>query len=65
MNRELTKTEEIVCEYIKEGKTNQEIADEMGLKVKTVKFHLTHIFSKCGVRNRLQLAIKFHNGELE
>ncbi len=35
------------------GQTNQEIARILGLHVRTVKIHITRIFRKLGVRNRV------------
>jgi DNA-binding CsgD family transcriptional regulator len=37
------------------GKTNHEIADELNISERTVKTHLTHIFNKLGVDNKIQL----------
>jgi len=45
------------------GKTNQEIADELCISVRTVKDHNYNIFQKTGVRNRTQLARLFMNRE--
>ena len=44
-----------VVEKIIEGKTNQEIADTLSISEKTVKSHITHIFTKTGAENRIQL----------
>ncbi|HUF02734.1 MAG TPA: response regulator transcription factor [Aridibacter sp.] len=41
-----------------EASTNKEIADNLNISTSTLKNHLTTIFSKLGIRNRVQL-IKF------
>jgi NarL family two-component system response regulator LiaR len=40
-----------------QGKTNQEIADELFIAVKTVKVHVSNILSKLGVQDRTQAVI--------
>jgi DNA-binding NarL/FixJ family response regulator len=52
----LTEREEQVLRLVAEGKTNAEIARELFISVKTVKFHLTSIYAKLGVANRTQAA---------
>lgn len=42
-----------VLMWLTEGKSNAEIAKLMGVTLQTVKFHLTTIFNKVGVSNRL------------
>jgi two-component system, NarL family, nitrate/nitrite response regulator NarL len=39
------------------GYTNEDIAGELRISVKTVKHHLTSIFDKLGMSNRLELAL--------
>lgn len=39
------------------GFSNQEIAEATGVQVKTVKFHISNIFSKLGVRRRVEAAL--------
>lgn len=53
-NVNLTPREECVLELIAEGKTNQEIADELYIEVGTVKNHVHSILQKLNVRDRQQ-----------
>jgi DNA-binding NarL/FixJ family response regulator len=45
-----------IVEAIESGCTNREIAHELCLSERTVKYHLTNIFGKCGVTGRMELA---------
>jgi len=38
------------------GRSNKDIAQEMSLSERTVKYHLTRIFEKLGVSGRMELA---------
>jgi NarL family two-component system response regulator LiaR len=51
----LTPTEEIVHLKILEGKSNQEIADDMVVSINTIKTHVGRILKKEKVKNRVQL----------
>jgi len=53
----LTKRELQVVAAIVEGYSNKEIAQKFSLSEDTVKHHLTNIFNKAGVSNRLELAL--------
>ena len=37
------------------GRSNQQIAQHLSVSVNTVETHLKHVFSKLGVRSRLEL----------
>jgi two-component system, NarL family, response regulator LiaR len=54
---ELTDREREVLKGIAAGKNNQEIADDLGIGIKTVKTHISNIFLKLGVMDRTQAAI--------
>ena len=56
-HQELTDREMEVLRLIASGKSNQEVADELFIGVKTVKFHVTNILAKLGVEDRTQAAI--------
>lgn len=52
----LTPTEVDVARHAAAGLTNPEIAEQMFISRGTVRTHLSHIFAKVGVKNRLELA---------
>jgi two-component system NarL family response regulator len=49
---ELTKREMAVIERLFKGRSNKEIADDLGISEDTVKFRLKGLFSKLGVSDR-------------
>ncbi|WP_010632040.1 LuxR C-terminal-related transcriptional regulator [Sporolactobacillus vineae] len=56
-HEELTRREMEVLLLVARGKTNQEIADELFISLKTVKVHVSNILSKLGVQDRTQAVI--------
>ena len=46
-----------VVRFIMDGYSNQDIASALGLRIQTVKNHLSRIYRKLGVPNRVQLAV--------
>ncbi|RMH77770.1 MAG: DNA-binding response regulator [Actinomyces sp.] len=52
----LTPQERRIFELIGEGRSNQEIADEMHLAVKTVKNYTSSLFTKLGILRRTEAA---------
>jgi LuxR family maltose regulon positive regulatory protein len=53
------RTREIeVLKLATDGHTNKEIAQELHISLRTVKFHMTNIFTKLGVANRMQAVSK-------
>ncbi|HYB53127.1 MAG TPA: response regulator transcription factor [Thermoanaerobaculia bacterium] len=60
----LTRRELEIVAAIVEGCTNRDIAQKFSLSEDTVKHHLTHIFDKLGVSNRLELAMFAVNHQL-
>lgn len=58
---ELTSRELMVAEQVAGGASNREIADALEISERTVKAHLSSIFEKLGVRDRVQLALAMNN----
>lgn len=54
---QLTPRERQVISAIVEGATNKLIGQQFGLSEQTVKNHISHIFDKLGVSNRLELGL--------
>ena len=55
----LTPRESQVLESASMGRTNAQVAAELGMSVHAVKFHLASIFRKLGVSNRTQAAAEY------
>jgi two-component system, NarL family, nitrate/nitrite response regulator NarL len=53
----LTRRERDIVSGIAHGRTNREIASDLGICEQTVKNQLTCVFHKVKVRNRLELAL--------
>ena len=53
----MTARESEVLKEIAKGLSNQEIADELYISLKTVKTHVSNILSKLQVEDRTQAAI--------
>ena len=58
---ELTSRELMVAEQVARGASNREIAEALTITERTVKAHLSAIFDKLQVRDRVQLALKMNN----
>ncbi len=50
-----------IARLVAQGFSNLEIADSLGITERTVKAHMSAIFSKVGVRGRLSLALLVNN----
>ena len=62
LHEELTSREMEILLLMAEGKTNQEIADQLFIALKTVKTHVSNILSKLQVQDRTQAVIyAFHH----
>ncbi len=57
LHDELTNREKEVLLLMTEGKTNQEIADDLFIALKTVKTHVSNILGKLEVQDRTQAVI--------
>jgi non-specific serine/threonine protein kinase len=52
----LTAREEQVLDLLVDGKTNREIAEELGISPRTAQAHVTNLLQKLRFRNRTELA---------
>lgn len=57
-----SKAEQLVVNYLLQGLSNKEIADRICICEKTVKFHLSSIYKKAGVKTRFEFFTK-NNGQ--
>jgi len=57
----LTSRELMVAQRVARGASNREIAEALKISERTVKSHLTAIFEKLKVRDRVQLALTMNN----
>jgi DNA-binding NarL/FixJ family response regulator len=53
---DLTEAEERIALAVARGLSNKEIASEFGISVRTVENHISHILSKKGFSNRVEIA---------
>lgn len=61
----LTPREQDIAQRLAGGLSNREIAARSAISEATVKAHLTRIFRKLGVRDRIQLALAYRGGDPE
>ncbi len=57
----LSEREAQVAKLVAGGSSNREIADGLAITERTVKAHLTAIFEKLGLRDRLQLSLRINS----
>jgi DNA-binding NarL/FixJ family response regulator len=62
---QLTEREREILAYIARGETNTEIADRLTISLKTVRNHVSNIFNKLQVVNRVQAVIRARDEGLE
>ena len=60
----LTEREWQTAQWVAQGLSNKEVARHLEITERTVKAHLSAIFSKLGLRDRLQLALRFKRSEV-
>ena len=56
----LSRKERAILEALATGMTNKELSAELEISTNTVKFHLSNIFDKLGVKNRTQAIAFFY-----
>lgn len=59
----LTQSELAVARLVASGHSNRETASELFISVKTVEFHLRHVYQKLGIRSRVVLAQRIRGRE--
>ena len=59
----LTAQELAVARLVAVGMSNRQVASELFISIKTVQFHLTHIYAKLGVGSRAELAAQFRDNQ--
>jgi len=57
---EFSTQQRLVLSYLLEAKQNKEIAERLGIKDGTVETHLTRIYRKFGVRDRVGAIMAYY-----
>ena len=57
----LSKRQKQVLDLLSLGKSNQNIADDLGLTIPTIKMHVSAIFKKLNVKNRTEAVSIYSN----
>ncbi len=61
----LSPREREILELLTQGFPDKEIADRLGVKHGTVRWHLQHVYEKLHVRSRTEAALKFRSAQSE
>ena len=61
---QLTRKERALLEALAQGLTNKDLARDFGISANTVKFHLSNLFEKLGVRNRAHAVAFYYSARL-
>ena len=61
---QLSRKERVMLDALSKGLTNRELSKELGISTNTVKFHLSNLYEKLGVRNRAQAIAFFYSSRL-
>ena len=56
----LSEREQQVARLVARGSSNREVAEQLSISERTAKAHLTSIFDKLGLRDRLQLSLRIN-----
>jgi DNA-binding CsgD family transcriptional regulator len=59
----LTAQESAVARLVADGRTNRQVAEDLVLSIKTVQFHLTHVYAKFEISSRGELAARLRDGD--
>ena len=60
----LSKREKMVAVHVSRGASNKEVAEALYITERTVKAHISAMFEKLAVRDRVQLALKLNNVDI-
>ena len=63
-NNQLSEREKDVADLLVQGKSNKQIALELGIANRTVEFHLSNIYAKLEVASRTEAVLKLTEGHL-
>jgi DNA-binding NarL/FixJ family response regulator len=58
-------SEDLVAGLVARGLQNKHIAERLGISESTVKKYIANIMSEFGFKNRVQLALAYHNLPIE
>ena len=61
----LSPREREILDLLTQGYADKEIADRIGVKHGTVRWHLQHVYEKLHVRSRTEAALKFRSAQAE
>ena len=61
----LTKRERMILQLLADAHIKQELADSMTISINTVKFHLSNLYEKLGIKNRSQAISFFYSRRLD
>ncbi len=59
----LTDREKTILAALAKGRTNTQLAADLGISINTVKFHLRNLYEKLGLENRSQAIAFYYAGE--
>ena len=62
--QQLSRKEHAMLDALSKGLTNRELSQELGITINTVKFHLSNMYEKLGVKNRAQAIAFFYSSRL-
>ena len=63
-NNQFSEREHEVVGFLIQGKSNKQIAFELGISTRTVEFHLSNIYTKLGVNSRAEAILKLTSSHL-
>jgi DNA-binding CsgD family transcriptional regulator len=63
-NNRFSERENDVIKLLIQGKSNKQIALELGISNRTVEFHLSNIYTKLGVKSRSEAILKVTDSQL-